>query len=60
MTDSTRRPINEVIESSSLGTASAKAARSTISVRRGRAVADRAAKYSSGRISRTSERGDTN
>lgn len=58
MTGSARRPINEVIENSSLGTASAKAARRTISVRRGQAVADRAAKYSSSRISRTTERGN--
>jgi hypothetical protein len=48
-----RRQIKDVIESSSLGTPSARAARQTVSVQRGRAVVERAAAHSLARRKQT-------
>ncbi|MDZ7931874.1 MAG: hypothetical protein U5N21_18195 [Rhodococcus sp. (in: high G+C Gram-positive bacteria)] len=54
MTGPARRTIEDMIERSSLGTASARAARRTVSVQRGRAVAASAAKRSTVRTSQAS------
>ncbi|MGB3772016.1 MAG: hypothetical protein WBA00_12815 [Rhodococcus sp. (in: high G+C Gram-positive bacteria)] len=56
MTGPVRRPIEDVIERSSLGTVAAQAARRTVSVQRGRAIAASAAKRSMARTPQASTR----
>lgn len=49
MSESNRRPIQDVIEQSSLGTPAAQRARRSIPAQRGQAVANRAATYAANR-----------